>query len=261
MVWQGVDTDVKHLDMAGAYHKFALTWKPCADGEMTAGYSGRCITCPAGTSLSYTSSERSSLASNEAPDSQACSICANTTYSTSGSSTCSSCTGSTRANSRRGKVCCSAGQYAAYGSSSCTDCPTGYSSNAGDSHCSLCDTSAGYFQIATYPDSCPSGYDYYPSVSKCYKRYSDQKKWLDAYETCMNDNGGWLATVRSADERDIVDDYNKHMWLGLHCLGCSNSDVDDGSKWKWLDTGIAIGTGYDVWNDGHPSNELNPGKR
>jgi hypothetical protein len=162
---------------------------------------------------------------------------------------------------------CEAGTYAIAGDSSCTACPENSFSESGSGSCQC---NYGYSQggigktlsctlcssnQVVFNNTCPSGYTYYVSTGSCYKSFlqvgtGSTKSWSDANAACNSDGQGYLVTINSLTENDLIlslcGGSSYDCWIGY------NDMLAEGS-FSWLH-----GTStYSNWNNHEPNNSWN----
>ena len=143
---------------------------------------------------------------------------------------------------------CEAGKYAIAGDATCTICPENSFSVSGSGSCQC---KNGYSQNGIgrtltctlcsgnnfYSNTCPSGYTYYASTGSCYKSYlqigtGSTKTWSDANAACNSDGRGYLATINSLTENNVIVSRGRRLvWLqrpdgrGYFCMAPRYVDV------------------------------------
>ncbi|KAM9171939.1 C-type lectin lectoxin-Thr1-like isoform 1-T1 [Pangshura tecta] len=98
--------------------------------------------------------------------------------------------------------------------------------------------------------SCPRCW--LPFQDSCYRYIAQEKTWREAEDECKQHwTGAHLASIHSAEERNMLVHYIKpeptkqtHVWIGL-------SDPEHALNWKWTDHSPFT---FRAWDKGQPNN-------
>ncbi|XP_039354641.1 C-type lectin BPL-like [Mauremys reevesii] len=101
--------------------------------------------------------------------------------------------------------------------------------------------------------SCPGCW--LPFQDSCYRYIAQEKNWMEAETECQNHwTGAHLASIHSAEERNMLAHYVKpdptkktHVWIGL-------SDPHGDQSWRWSDNSLV---GFKSWEKGQPDSQSN----